>query len=702
MALKTRYEAEEYQKRLKKLQQFRRQARISQAVNRTDQAIDEDLYDGIQIDPEDIQIMLDRNQSPMVFNVVKNTLNWILGTERKSRIDWRVLPRKKDGASAAKHKTKLMKYVQDASKGEYARSQAFTEACLAGVGWLEYGARNTDEILFMRSERWRNMWYDHLAMGIDGSDMRYVFREKWIDLDIAVGMFPENEDELNILAEAVNSLYPYHPDDITITDQASEFDLESELDSFFSGTGDDMRERVKIVEMQYRIPKNIKIMHMKDDDTPFGTLDGVMYREKDPDHQYLVNGGYFTTTDANRMVVHHAIWAGRTLLQDDITPYNHNRFTFVPIFCYRRSRDNMPYGVIRDLRDPQSDLNARKSKSLFLLNANQIVIEKDATDDVVAFHAEMQRPDGIGMVNQGKMEAWKQIAHETQIGEHAQIAQDDERFIHSISGVTPDSEWQKRKDLSGKAMDIQENQSLTAHGVVFDNYYYAIQVGGEILLSNVEQFYDREKEIRITGDQHKDEFVKINARKPDGSLDMDSSIIANKADFIVGKQDYRETVRKAMSDQLMTLITNISKASPDVALALLDLAVELMDELPNKDEAVARIRKINNQHAPEDELNDQQKIEVAQQKAQVQQQAQAQQQYQQALQELQMMGERLKNMETKSKTDKNSADAMIKKLEGFIKALEAAGVIGANPHIVAAADSLVLESQNIGQGGPQE
>ena len=686
-------ESPDAQKRFRQLQQWRRQARVAQADNRMEMAIDEDFYDNIQLEPEDLKILRERNQPDITYNVVKNNLNFILGTERRSRIDYRVLPRKKNGAAEAKVKTKGIKYIQDICKGEFERSQAFTEAACAGLGWLEFGVRQRDEPIFWRAERWRNMWYDHLDTSMDGSLMRFVIREKWLDLDVGQALFPDRADELKVLAEGVNSLYPYLPDDVVVTDNASEFDLESDLDSLFGGPFDGMRERIKMIEMQYRVPEQVKIMHMRDEDTPYGTLDGVIYRPDEPDHQYMVKGGYFTTTDALKMVVRHAIWAGNTLLQDKLSPFNHNRFTFVPIYCYRRKRDNLPYGIIRDIRGPQIGLNRKKLRVDFLLAANQIVTEKGAVDDKVEFHSEMQKPDGIAEVNEGKMGAWKQIDHRAQVSDLAKLAEEDERFIHSISGVTADADWQDRKDLSGKAMNIQQNQQMTGHGIIFDNYYYAVQAGGEIVLTNMEQFWDKQKEIRITGDQQKDEFVEINKQKEDGTIE--NSITAMKADFIVSKQDYRETIRLSMVEQLLKLITELSKTNPQVALSLLDLAVELMDDLPNKEEAVARIRKINGQHAPEDEMSDEEKAQVKKAEQQRAQEQEIMKQLQQAL-------IKMKLAEGQGKVDKDKAEAISKKLDAFLKALEAAAYLSNIPHLAQAADQLVLEAQNIGGNGGQQ
>ena len=668
---------------------WRRQARVAQADNRMEMAIDEDYYDGIQLEPEDLHILQQRNQPPLVFNVTKNTINWMLGTERQARIDSRVLPRKKTGAESAKTKTKLMKYVSDASKAQYEISQAFEASVKAGVGWIENGVRNNDdEPIFIRQERWRNMWYDHLGLSLDGADWRFEIREKWVDLDVAEGMFPDRKDRLKTIAEGVNSLYPYLPDDAVITDIASEFDLESDLDALFGGQYDGMRERLKLVEMWYRFPDNVKLLKMRDDDTPYGSLHGAMFRPEEADHQYLVRGGYFTLTDARILTVRQAIWAGATLLQDTLTPYNHNKFPITPMFCYRRQRDNMPYGVIRDLRDPQSDLNKRRSRALALLTGNRVIAEKGAVDDKKEAYEEVNRPDGWVEVNTGKK---FEIQKEQQLAQaHVEMARDDERFIHSVSGVTNDAEYQKRKDLSGVAMEHQENQSFKSQGVFFDNYYLALQTEGEIRLSLIEQFYDQEKEYRITGDEQKDDFIKINEKKEDGKIA--NNITESKADFIISKQSFKDTIRQSMLTTLSDLVSNLAQSMPEVALKLLDMVVDLMDDLPGKDEVVARIRKVNGEQAPEDEMTPEQKQEAAQQKQAMDQKQQQIDQIQQALTQIKLKEESAKADGAQAKADRDKIEGAMKKLEGFLKALEVAGTLKASPELAKAADSIFSEA----------
>jgi hypothetical protein len=697
---KNELEKPEWQDRLRKLIQWRRQARVYQADNRMEMAIDEDYYDSIQYEPEDLHIFEERNQAPLIYNIVKSTINWILGTELKLRVDYRILPRTKAGAIEAKTKTKVFKYVEDTSQAIYARTRAFEECIKAGLGWLEVGVRSNNEEapLFIRSERWRNMWFDHLGLEPNGADWRYEFREKWIDLDIAQAMFPERKDDLKVLAEGVNSLYPYLPDDVVVTDNASEFDLESDLDSLFGGPFDGARERVKLIECWYRMPAQVQLLKMRDEQTPYGALDGTIYRKGQPDHDYLVKGNYFSTFDAMVLTVRCAIWGGATYLQDILTPYNHNRFPFIPLFCYRRKRDNMPYGVIRDLRDPQSSFNKQKSRTIFILASNQMMYEKGAFDNPEKAHDEMQRPDGMIEYNKGaKVEPVKQLP----LAEaHIKMAQADQEFIeNTAAGITRENLGKTEKDLSGKAIGKLQEQGAVVQGVFFDNYYFAFQCMGEILGVDIEQFFDKEQEILVTGDQSKDEFVKINEMTEEGELR--NSITREKARFIVAKQDYRESIRMAMAQAFGDLVQNLSKTMPEVALALLDIAVEYMgDVLPNSDEAIARIRKINKQHAPEDEMTPEEKDQLAKAKEQDQAQQQALEQIQQAMAQAKVAIEQSKATKQEAETMKAHVEAQMKKLEGFLKAMEVAGVISASPQIVAAADKLVKESQVApGNGG---
>ena len=534
------------------------------------------------------------------------------------------------------------------------------------------------------------MWYDHLGKSWDGSDWRFQIREKWIDFDVAVSLFPEREGALKVVAEQVNSLFPYLPDDFGVDDPASEFDLETEVEALFGGQNSGKRSRLKFVEMWYRVPDNVQIMRKRDDDTPYGTLDGAIFRPENADHQYLIRGRYFSLTGSRIMTVRNAIWTGGTYLQDELTPYNHNRFPLTPLFCYRRRRDGAPYGVIRNLRDPQSDLNKRRSRSLILLTANRVIADKGAVDNKQEAYEEVQRPDGWVEINPNKkfeIEDQKELA-----AAHVEMARDDERFINNISGVTPEVKGDSKRQLSGVAVRELQNQGQVTQGVYFDNLYYAIQNEGEIRLSLIEQFFDQKKEYRITGERHKDEFIKINEEQDGGKVSND--ILRSKADFVVGKQDFRETIRLSMVEMLSELVTKLSQTMPEVALSLIDMVIDLMDDVPNKDEIVSRIRKINGQTGPEEELTPEQKEQQAQLKQAMMQKQQQADALQQAMMQLQIATQQADISGKTAKADRDRMEASMKKIETFLKTLEVAGVLQASPQLATAADELFKDASS--------
>ena len=76
-----------------KLMEWYQQERERQAANRYQMALDEDFYDGLQWSEEDILELEARGQAAYVYNKIKPTIDWVIGTEKRTRIDFKVLPR---------------------------------------------------------------------------------------------------------------------------------------------------------------------------------------------------------------------------------------------------------------------------------------------------------------------------------------------------------------------------------------------------------------------------------------------------------------------------------------------------------------------------------------------------------------------------------------------------------------------------------
>ena len=574
---------------LNRLEEWRAQAKSGQSENRAEMALDEDYADGIQWTPEErYELEVVRGQPALTFDLITPTIAWVTGTEKRSRVDYKVVPRRKEFGAGAEQKTAMLKADSDLNRAPFHISASFRDAVVAGLGWLEEGVRSDtdEEPLFLRSESWRNIWYDPLSRAFDLSDCRYLLREKFIDLDFSLAMFPGFENALRARANTL-SLTQQDPDEFY--DNPYLYDptgsprgkVRTAPEESWNVHG--RRERVCLVEFWYREPARVQVIRGD------GAWDGAVMNPADPLHAFMVENGHVSLFDAVRTVVKQAIFIPGTMLQDGIqNPYWHNQYPFTPVWGYRRKRDGAPYGMVRKLRDPQDDFNKKRSKTAHILSTKRTIMDKGAVDDIDAYAEEVARPDAIVEVVQGKnlkIETDHQLAAQL-----TNLAMEDVRLINSISGVTPELRGEGGSSQSGKAVLAKQDQGQATTMDMFDNLRLALQISGEKRLRNLEQFTTEDTAVRILGPKGGASFVDVQAE----------NVWGNKADFIIDEQAFRASARQAMFETMMDLL---SRLDPKIAVNLLDLVVDLSD-VPQRAELVSRIRKINGQNDPDKEVSE--------------------------------------------------------------------------------------------------
>lgn len=201
---------------LRELQGWWDEAREFHAENRRQQLIDADFYDHHQFDPQTALALLDRGQFPSVYNLIALAIDWIIGTERRTRIEGKVHPRGPEDQQGAQAKQQVLKYVDDVNQAGFERSEAFASATKVGIGWLEECiVRDPDvEPIANRYVDWKQMWWDPFSRRADLRDARYVIRRKWLDLDYAQAMFPEHAETLSGMAKAFTEVELGDSDDL--------------------------------------------------------------------------------------------------------------------------------------------------------------------------------------------------------------------------------------------------------------------------------------------------------------------------------------------------------------------------------------------------------------------------------------------------------------------------------------------------------
>lgn len=636
--------------------------------NRIEMAQDEDFYDNIQWDEEDAQALKERGQAPLTYNVISQTVNWIIGSEKRGRTDFNILPRGKEDAKPAERKTQLLKYLADVNRTPFHRSRAFEDAVKVGIGWIEDGVTDEDdgEPIYSRYESWRNMLWDSASTEYDLTDCRYVIRAKWVDLDVALAIFPERRELLERSAQVGDRLgYDLANGDEVMDYAEDERELSVTHGSAIDNV-DSRRDRVRLIEVWYRKPERVKKVIG-------GEFGGEVFTPDHPGQMKTLESGQAIVAERVMMRMHCAIMTTEGLLFDGQSPYRHNRFPFTPIWAYRRGRDGLPYGVIRGLKDIQEDINKRASKALFILSSNKIIADQDATDDWQELLDEVARPDGVLRVKTGRR---FELAIDRELAPaHLELMGRSIQMIQQVSGVTDELMGRTTNATSGVAVQARQEQGAMSTSKLFDNLRFAVQVQGEKQLSLVEQYFTEQKQFRITNSRGTPDYITVNDGMPE------NDIVRSKADFVISDADWRASMRQAQAEQLMEMMTRLP---PQVAMVMLDLVIETMD-LPNREELVKRIRQVTGQRDPD-------ATELTPEEQQAMQAQQAQQQMQQEMFMAELRAKIAKAVRDEVEAQAKAAGIAKTNVETQAAAVNAAQTAMAAPGLLPVADGIMEEA----------
>lgn len=555
-----------------------------QAPWRRNMERDEEFYDGQQWATEDEQTLKARGQEPLVLNVIAQVVNWTIGSERRARTDYKILPRRKEAAKGAERKSQILKYLADVNKSGFAWSDAFEENIKAGLSWMECGIQDDadGEPVYDRYESWRNIIWDSTARERDLSDSRYMFRTKWVDLDTAAALFPKRKE---YVAAASSSTYEFGGS----VDRYGDDPMDSaEYDSIDSGYSsiehpNSHRERVRLIEAWFRVPETEKVMGG-------GQFAGEIYDPESPGHNDDIAAGQAEVRARLTYRIYVMVMTTQDVLWFGKSPFRHNRYPFTPIFCYRKAATGEPYGMIRNMVDAQRDINKRFSKALAILSSNKTIMDEGAVPDLDEYAEEISNPNAIIVKRHGKelhIDADRELS-----AAHLQVMQMSMQMIQTLSGVTDEAMGRTTNAVSGIAIERRQTQGVVSTAKPFDALRAAKQYHGEKMLSLVEQFMTEQKQFRITNSRGQPDYVQINDGLPE------NDITRHKADYVISEDDWNASLRQAQVAELMELMTGLAPVAPQIVMVLLDLVVEAMD-IPSREEIVKRIRAITGAEDPD-------------------------------------------------------------------------------------------------------
>lgn len=428
------------------------------------------MYHGQQWTAEQIRVLAGRGQPPHWYNRIARKVDGIVGIAEKQRQDPKAYPRNPQDEDGADVATTVVRYVMERNEWTSKKPHALRQALMVGISGVEFrlvdGDRGDPDIE-IHAVAMEDFFYDSAAIHPNFTDARYMGLSKWMDVEEAVEMFRDKEEEIRSLLGS-----------------GAEYTIDSDRDNRWTRRTEN---RLRLVE-----------------------------------HWYVSRGEWCW-----------AFYIGSTILGEGASPFFDERGKTAcrfQMFSCSIDQDGDRYGIIRNLKPIQDEINQRVSALLRLAVTRRVMSEKGAVDDVERARKEWAKPDGWVEFNVGK----KMQPDDTsqQVGEHTALLQMAMNEMEAFYNINPAALAGGTHNLSGRAVNALQAPGLAELVMFLDNYRHWIIRCYRMAWNLSQRFWTAERWIRVTDNQQVAQFVQLNGLKLDdhglpmivnavGALDVD-------------------------------------------------------------------------------------------------------------------------------------------------------------------------------------
>jgi len=551
---------------------------------------DADYYDGNQLDHETLDDMQRLGMAPLIRNLIRPTIDVALGMEAKTRSDWRVQADNDKDQDVAEALSVKLKEAERESRADRACSDAYAQQLKAGIGWVEV-SRELDPFKYpyrVSSVSRREIYWDWRAKEPDLSDARYLVRRRWLDLDILGLMFPDQKDLVDSLGFSRANW------DTPLTDfpsiGARTWVIERDVTIPESDWRDSTRKRLCLYEVWYRVWKRGYVIR-----TPDGRT--VEVDLNNPKHSVAIAAGAVDPIPAIFPKMRLSWWIGPHRIADMPTPYKHSNFPYIPFWGYREDLTNIPYGLIRSMRSPQDEINARLSKMMWLMSAKRVTMSGDAVDDVDEVRREIGRPDALIVLSKN----FKEGKDVFKVDDQMQLSQQQFMVLKDAIDTFPKSagifnalmgESQPSGANSGVAINSLVEQGTTTLAEINDNYRYGRRAVGQAIVELIREDLGSEPSVVDAdakfGQGTEKRRINLNSPKVDNGVqmldnDVQRSLVKVSLEDVPSTPSYR-------AQQLM-MMTEMTKSLPPNIQAFVVPFILESSEMPHRREVADQVRK---------------------------------------------------------------------------------------------------------------
>ena len=365
-----------------------------------------------QWESDDLEYLRSQGRPAFTFNVIKSTVDTFIGQLRDQQRTAKVEPVGGEDAFVAEILNNVCERVEDMLEMDSMESDLLKDGVVQREASLRIHAgvdpENPAHVkVDLTPIPCYELHYDPASMRRDRVDARYLFWDKWLSRSEFKRLYPDADfDEVTKRGDSEGSGDGLSPDwSETGGGTGTGSDDLYESGRFERYYYNRKRNKVRVIHAEYRIPQ--KVWFLRDIQTGISEEVSKEIAENLPKYQDL---GMLPTTLASssswRDRVYTVQFAGPEILFDDWLDEPYDGFSIVT-FTYAVDKETgASYGMIRNLFDPQMEVNKAHSQSLENLVGQSkpgMIVEKGAVKDVKQFEDQTRTVGGVAIVEQGAL-----------------------------------------------------------------------------------------------------------------------------------------------------------------------------------------------------------------------------------------------------------------------------------------------------------
>lgn len=462
---------------------------------------DHEFYLGKQWTSEDKKYLADQRREALVFNKIRRLVQLITGYQRKNRLSLKVDAMESGDDESASQVSGVLQWCMNKNGGYEAMSDAFESSLKTGSALVRFYLDYTLGDPLSGDPRFLWIPYNRFALDPgttkrDLSDCSYIIHREYLAKDFIKAILPPDARDVidYIKKTSSDAKFPYGPKPGGAKDSRM-----FAYDEFWRRT---WREGVVLIDAT----KGTMAEWQGDEERL-----RFLLQTSDPTTGRPLSESTKVVRQMRQSMRLSILVEGNTVW-DDIEPTGIDDYPLVPILAfydpeYTEDADYRLQGIVRCMRDPQTEVNKRRSKMLDILDS-QIMSGWTAMEDSVVDEQALY-VSGQGRVVFIKANAPLGLASVQKIPPADipqglfQLTEILDRDIMEIPGANSEifgmPENDKAVEVAGVLAKMRQGAGLTILQSLFDNYRSSKKSLGSKLVKLCQKNFHPSKIERILG-----------------------------------------------------------------------------------------------------------------------------------------------------------------------------------------------------------